>query len=232
MSKISKHLHNLTLLLSASVLIFTATMLRSSIGKLSAYFTKQTVSTRKPLNVFYDSLASIEKKYEWKNEITTQEIETDEYFLIELFEKHRNTSRRKGYVSGLYYSDPSSKVPHTPDVCYRQAGSIIREIRTIPIELGSSQVDVTLVRLEQSKSEMVILFCFIAEGKIANSRTKVRLITSKPGNKHTYFCKVEVGCFYEIGEDPQPNIEIVESLLSKIIPKLIDEYLPTEEMLK
>lgn len=237
MLKMSKHLHNISLILSALLLVFTATMLRGTIAKLSDYFTKQTVPARKPLKTFVDSVESIEKNFQWKDQAVTQEIETDDCFLIKFESQDQSVAKHGGYIHAAYYSQPGSKVPHTPDVCYRQAGSIIKEIQKIPINLSPvannpETIDVTLVRLEQKEAEMVILFCFIAEGQIANSRTKVRLITSKPGNSRTYFCKVEASCSYPKGSAPKPYIETAGTLMERLVPKLLDEYLPTEEMLK
>ena len=135
MHKISKHLHNFSLILSALVLVFTATMLRGTVGKISDYFSKEIVSTRKPLNDFLSSVESIEKDFKWDNLISTQEIETDEYFMITFRPKEQSATQPVGCIHAAYYSDPGSKVPHTPDVCYRQAGATIKEIRTIQVDL-------------------------------------------------------------------------------------------------
>lgn len=232
----AKSLLSARFLLAAFVLIIAAVGLRGGIQALSAYYTKQPIDIRCPLREFDISrLPSFKDGWVGTN-IPPEEIETDEYAIIKLKRQGVAESPKEAALFITYYSDPRSKVPHTPDVCYRQGGAVVKKMETITIDIPEltqcPQAKVQLLLFEMPRSNQVVIFCFYVDGVFKHSREQVRWTMGKPGNRHTYFSKIETVSNYPLNEKPDKAIDVCRKLFCEAVAILVSEYFPTKEQLK
>jgi hypothetical protein len=94
------------------------------------------------------------------------------------------------------------------------------------------QISVRLVVFQMKKFEQLVMFCFCAEGKICHSREEVRWLIAKPGNKYTYFSKIEAVANYPTDGNSDYPIEVCKTLMKESLQVLIKDYLPLKEQLK
>ncbi|MHC4634118.1 MAG: exosortase-associated EpsI family protein [Planctomycetota bacterium] len=222
-------------LLSAFILILTAVGLRPGMRALAEYYQKEPIVIRRPLQEFdVSGLPTFRKDWQFKFEPATDDIETEDYAIIK-FKQERTGKEVALFVT--YYSDPQSKVPHTPDVCYRQGGAVVKKMTTVTIDTPESapehpQIKARLILLQMPNCEQVVIYSFCAEGQLVHTRGQVRWLIGKPGNRHTYFSKIEVATNHPTGTDPTPSIEICKKLFRESMSILLTEYFPDKEQLK
>lgn len=228
-------------LLTAFILILAATGLRPGMKALSQRYTKKAIAIRRPLKEFDTSLLpSFRDGWDFVREklpASEEALGTDEHILLAL-----NKKGQKDVSAGLfitYYSDPKDKVPHTPEMCYAQIGVVIKERSIITIEtpeLGREhpQTRACLLRLDmpKSNSDQVYIYCFYAEGEFRVSRNRTRLVLNKPGNRHTYFSKIEVYSLCPTDGDSTEAIEICQTLFREVLSVLLKEHFPSRDQLK
>lgn len=226
-------------LLSAVILVLAAIGLRPGIQKLSEKYNKEPIPIRRPLKEF-DIFCLPSFQHGWaKSDIPPESIGTDEYAIIKLTRKNPDKLPQNLVLFITYYSNPSDKVPHTPDVCYRQEGAIVKKMTTITLDTPELaprypqiQANLLIFQMQKPKCNQVVIYCFCAEGKIRHSRNQVRLIIGKPGNRYTYFSKIEVIANYPIGTNKSEVIETCKTLFREALQKLLAEYFPNKEDLK
>ena len=221
---------------SAAILVLAATALRPGLGALSRRYTKQPIKINKSLTEF-DILRLPSFKRGWSiSHVPPDDIETDEYAIIRLTREGSQTEPREVVLFATYYSDPKSKVPHTADVCYRQGGAVVEEIRNIAIDIPDlaedSQVTARLLLLRQQNYNQVVIYCFCADGEFKHSREQVRWMIGKPGNRYVYFSKIEAIASYPTGVEPGPAIELCRLLFREAAAILVSEHFPRREQLK
>ena len=130
-----------------------------------------------------------------------------------------------------YYSDPEDKVPHTPEVCYRQVGTVIRDSRTVTVDTPAllpehGNITARSLRAEQKSTNGVIVYCFCANGEFYFDRNQVRWAISWPGDRYVYFSKIEAAAPYDAGEDPGPALQRAKTLLGEALSVLLSEHYP------
>jgi len=222
-------------LLAAIILVFTATGLRPGMRALAKYYEKESIEPRRPLAEFDVSrLPSFRKGWEFPFEAMPEGAGTNKF----VYQHLKRRSVGKGAVSMhllvTYYSDPGDKVPHTPDVCYRQMGAVVKKMTTILVDTPQlspehPQTEANLlVLLMPDGSEQIVLFCFYVEGSFTCRRDVARLIIGRPGNRYTYFSKIETAS----NSVSAGGIELCKSLLSESLELLVAEYFPRKEGLK
>ena len=223
--------------LSAAILAVVALGLRPTMAALARYYAKESIGTKRPLQKF-DTANLPDFQKDWKLRVgqTEDEVETEEYMIVNLVRKYPSQGPESAYLSVMYYNDPRDKVPHTPDVCYRQAGAIVKEKTTIQLDIPgiSSQntpIEATLVDLNTGPQDRIVVFFFVVEGKFRRTRQQVRWVLGMPGNKYSYFAKIEASTTYPKDGDPARAIEIVKKLLADAMPVLMDQYLPDTRQL-
>ncbi len=223
--------------LSAVILAGAALGLRPGMAVLGKYYAKESIGTKRPLRKFdAANLGGFQKEWNLRVEETEDEIETEEYVIVILDRKYPSEGLKSAYLSVMYYNDPRDKVPHTPDVCYRQAGAIVKEKTTIQLDIPgiSSQqtpIEATLVVLNTGLRNRIVIFFFVVEGKFRRTREQVRWVLGMPGNKYCYFAKIEASATYLKGGDPTRAIGITKKLLAESMPVLLDQYLPDTRQL-
>jgi len=207
---------------------------------LSKYYAKEPISIRKPLKDF-DILRLPSFQSGWSvshHSAQPEEIGTEEYVHIVL--KPTSKSGNLPQQADLfitYYSNSRDKVPHTPEVCARQAGAIVREMSTIAINMDGllpeyDRLKVRLLMIELPGYKRVDIYVFCVEGKFKYDREQVRWALGKPGNKHVYFSKIEAAAICKSDSNSTEATEISKKLLSEALPILVSEYFPTKEQIR
>jgi hypothetical protein len=203
---------------------------------LDKYYLKKSIEIRRPLLEFDISrLPSFQEG--WSSSVSQayespEDVGTDECVIIKFEKGFKETA-----LFVTYYSNPKDKVPHTPDVCYRQAGAIVRYMRNITLDTPElapeyPQIKARLVALRMPSYDQIVLFCFCVEGELRYSREQVRWVIGKPGNHHTYFSKIETTSFHTIGSNEEESIELCKTLLREALPVLLTEHFPDKKQLK
>ncbi|MCD6392672.1 MAG: hypothetical protein J7M40_04110 [Planctomycetes bacterium] len=231
-SDVRRGLLSVRFVLSAVILAAAALGLRPGMAMLSKYYAKETIGMKRSLRKFdTTNLAGFQKEWKLRTEETADEIGTEEYVIVMLARKYPSEGLKTAYLTAMYYSDPRDKVAHTPDVCYRQAGAIVKAKTAIQLDLPgiSSQqtpVQATLVDLKVGTGNRIVIFFFVVEGKFRRTREQVRWVLGMPGNKYCYFAKIEASATYPKDGDPSKATEIARQLLAESTPVLLDQYLP------
>ncbi|MFC1676767.1 hypothetical protein ACFL3G_06860 [Planctomycetota bacterium] len=230
-------------LLAVVIIVIAAAALRPGMIFLSAYYAKEAIDIQRPLSEFdMTRLPSFQGDWEYVFTTSKDDIETDEYARIHLGRKGAVEDER-AWLFVTYYSDPNSKIPHTPEVCYRQKGSIIKKLSTILIDTPllapkQPQVKAKLLIMEDSGLVIVLIYCFSVEAQIEDSREQARWIVGKPGNRYTYFSKVETSVYYSKGDASSSDdkltksVEMCKKLFQEVFPILVKEYFPTSEQVR
>jgi hypothetical protein len=223
---------------SALVLVLAALFADPVIAGLRKYYTKLTIEIKVPLAEFDDSrMPSYERIPVMRNLFwVDQDIETDEKATIAL-------RRVEPLPSGIYpeaalhlayYSDPMHQVAHTPEVCFRQDGGIINQVKSVDVEipeLGTlSPVRARLVDIQRAADARIIdLYLFISNGRFYHDRDRLRLALGMPGDRYTYFCKVEVAVVRDNRITDEEARQVAQEVLREAIPILLQRHLPTRE---
>lgn len=147
-----------------------------------------------------------------------------------------------------YYSDPHDTVPHTPEVCYRQAGAVVNSVEAIPVEIpalgpehatiSAALLNITPVLREGQRQRVAeewrqaLMYTFVCNGRFYSGREQVRLAIGLPGDRYSYFSKVEVSSPCAPGTDFDEAVERCRRMLREVLPRLIADHYPTKEDLR
>ena len=147
-----------------------------------------------------------------------------------------------------YYSNPRDTVPHTPEVCYRQAGAVVNSVEAIPVAIpglgpehasvNATLLDVTPVMLNASAQQeldqwrQALIYTFVCNGEFYPGREQVRLAIGLPGDRYSYFSKVEVSSACAPGEDFEEAVERCRRMLREALPLLVADHYPTKKDLR
>ena len=243
MSKEKSNISNLVFLLSAPFLISVFLMIIAGIGigpamsALSDYYEKKSIDPRRPLQEFdVLKLPSFQNGWEFSEREIVKEAGTDKFILTYLTRKDLYKKPNAAYLFVTYYNDPKDKVPHSPDVCYRQGGAVIKKMTTIKIDTPRlapdyPQTEVNLIIFQTEKIDQILLYGFCVEGELRRKRDSVRWILGKPGNRYSYFSKIEAVSSYT-EENSEEAIELCKTLFRESLQALMEEYFPRKEDLK
>ena len=215
--------------LSAVLLAAAALGLRPAMAALGRHYTKEPARVRRPLREFDIScLSSFQEGWAAKLVETEAEIETEEYALVTLKNKYPTGGADSGYLLVTYYDNPRDKVPHSPDVCYRQAGGTVKQKTAVSLDIPGIQgpVKATLLVMDMKLCDRVVVYLFVVEGEFRRTRGQVRWVLGVPDNKYAYFAKIEASFACPSGADPTVAIRTAERLLGESVPILMKEYLP------
>jgi hypothetical protein len=131
-----------------------------------------------------------------------------------------------------YYSDPDETIPHTPEVCYDQAGASIRGVARVPITVaGRDDGPHEAKRIIADRTgtpTRVVLYVLYHNGKVLNDRQQVRRAMAIPGDTRTYFAKIEavVPVGSTMSEDEAEAT--ARRILEEAIPVVAAEHLPPD----
>lgn len=234
-----KSLVSVRFLSAVIILASSAAWLRPAMQKLSIYYEKTSIAIRRPLKDFDISrLPSFKTGWEYKwLTAPVEDVGTDEYVHIAFIKGRHSLSLSRAELFVTYYSDPQDKVPHTPEVCARQAGAIVRKLSTIMLDIPqlapeNQRIKARLLFLEYQKFNTVVIYVFCVEGQFKYSREQVRWMMAMPGNKHVYFSKIDAAIRYPTDGDPDEVVPLCKQLICEAIPLFVAEYFPSKEQLK
>lgn len=225
--------------LAAGLLVTAAVGLRPGLNALSDYYGKKPIDLRRSLNQFDPSRLPLFQQG-WKfsfHPVSEKDIGTAEYVHIRFNNRDSTREPQQAELFLTYYNNPQDKVPHTPDVCSRQAGAIVEHMSVISIKvpgLGPDhpQIQVRYLIIRKKTHKFVDLYLFCVEGKFRYSRNQVRWVLGIPGNQYSYFSKIEAGAVFPLNGDPALALETSKEILREALPILVSEFLPTKEQLK
>jgi len=224
---------------SLVILAAAAAGLKPAMHALAKEYRKETIPIRKPLADFDMSrLPGFARDWTFKHQKTVDDIETDEYAIIRLKCMDGGPGPSRAIFFVTYYSKQGDKVPHTPDVCYRQAGAVIKKMTTVMIDTPSlgpeyKQIPVNLLLFEMPNgTNQAVIFFFCVEGQFRQTREQVRWLLNKPGNRFMYFSKIEASTNYPLNSNPTPAIELCKKILSEATVILATEYYPSRAQIK
>jgi len=224
-------------LASVLLVIIAGIGIRPITSALSDYYEKKSIDPRRPLQEFDASkLPSFQNGWRFSEKEVVREVGTDKFVSTYLTRNNLYKKPNSAYLFVTYYNDPKDKVPHSPDVCYRQGGAVLKKMTTIKIDTpwlapDYPQTEVNLIVFQTQNIDQLILYCFCVEGKLRRKRDSVRWILGKPGNRYSYFSKIEVVSIYT-EENSEEAIELCKTLFRESLQTLIEEYFPRKEDLK
>ena len=162
----------LPFLICAIILAGTALWLRQGMVKISVMMQKEPIALRKPLNQFDRSRLKSFRRPTFPSDtkldfeaIGTKDALCEQYISVD---PELGTDPVELFVT--YYSDPKDKVPHTPEVCYRQVDTSVESMTSITIDTPGlapkhPAIDVRRLVLSQQGSKAVILYLFYTNGR-------------------------------------------------------------------
>jgi hypothetical protein len=227
--------------IGAAILLLAALGLEPALAALQAHFRKTPILPRAPLAEFdVAALPSFKPAPEESPFFDLQadgEVGTDDLLFLRLQEREAFGMEGQIYLFVTYYTNPDDRVPHTPEVCYRQIGGVVRTIKTALIDMPPSeelpaQVAVRNVVMEMASARAVISYVFHVNGRFRTARNDVRLAMGWPGDKRVYFSKIEAVTRCELDEDPSAALARCERLLRDAIPELVHSHFPARAELR
>ena len=225
-------------LLSAIILILCAVVVTPTISYLLKNYGKHPALIRKPLKDFdISKLPSFKDGWELeRRNAPVKDLQTEEYIRLVF----KTSQARIPFVVQLfvtYYNDPADKVGHTPDVCSRQAGFTVTEASTITIDMPQLAPDYEKIKAQffvlfKEPDYVADIFVFFVENKFRHTRRQVRWALGMPGNRYTYFSKIEAAVVYKKPEDKDKAVQKAILLLQEALPELLANHFPTIQQIK
>ena len=226
----------LRIALCATILIGAATGLRPAMAALGYRYRKEPAPLRRPLTEFaverLPSFRPLDATDRFVVAPATEEaVGTSQRLLRYVQENGALSGRGQATLFVTYYNSPRDKIPHTPDVCYRQGGVQIPSISKVAIDTPAlapdiPRVEAYLLDLANAPGNGVLIYLFVANGRPTPSRFHARWLISRPGDRYVYFSKVEAIARVESGEDREMVVSRCRRLLSEAIPVLFADHYP------
>ena len=224
------------------VLIVAAVGLRPTLDALRIKYTKKTIELRRPLDQFDPSLLPSFKRAADDSMMkllpaSVEAVGTEEYEVFNVQERGQTGGKGQAALVLTYYSKPGDKVPHTPEVCYRQTGGVVRNLGYLMVPTPGLGPDVPEIKartlyLEQANSRAAIAYCFCANGDMLSDRLGVRLRIAWPGDKYVYFSKIEAVSRYGPDSEAAAAMERSKRLLAEALPILLERHFPPTDVVK
>ena len=232
----SRQLFSVSFVIAAAVLAGAAVTLAPALQALIEYYSKLPIDLRRPLDDFNDIGLPSFKPANGPIEMVFAygDAETDQV-LMRAYESTKPSPATRQFKNAMllvtYYSDPRAQIPHTPEVCYRQKGDVVTHIRSEPIEvpeLGPDTQTINTLGIDVSTDAgpITILYVFSCNGKFYNNRARARFAIGWPGDKYTYFSKVEAIARYSSEDDYDDAVQTCRQLLRETLPLLIKDHYP------
>lgn len=226
-------------LICALILIGAAIGLRPGMASLAERYRKKSIDPRRPFDHFDVSrLPSFqESPGPLPVNISADMVDTEDYLLIGLKDEGRTGPEMQAFLFVTYYSDPKDKVPHTPEVCYRQGGSVVENMTTITLDTPElapehPRIQARSLQLRHITGRSAIVYTFCVNGEFRYDREQVRWAIAKPGDPYIYFSKIEAVAQYRQGTDPAIATEWAKKLLREALPILVSEHYPDTAVVK
>lgn len=218
------------------VMVLSGFGVRRGMAKLEAMNRKETILMSRSFDAFdTGSLGSFSFLPNALPPIVgAGEIGTEDFRCLAF--QYKKAATPPSFLVMTYYSNPQEKVPHAPEVCYSQAGTIVKSMETIQLDvpglgLEHDQIDARLIQFEQGSWKLYVLYVFVANGEYRYDREQVRLVLGRPGKRYLYMSKVETVIAYQ-GEDEEVDtgelIEVTKQMMREVLPVLKADHFPAD----
>lgn len=230
-----------------AVLLVAAIGLHPALAALTKYYSKEVIAIRKSLDdLDLSRLASYQVMPGYVDLVGTlaADLGTEDWIQFCLAKRGSENADRRDRDRDLvlfvtYYSDPRDGVPHTPEVCYRQGGKVVRSIRTISLDTPGLAPDNPKIRarvldmVDENNVRIALVYLFCCNGRFYFDRERLRLAIGMPsGDKYTYFSKVEVITMVTLDETFEDAVGRCKQLLTDALPILVTDHYPATRDLK
>lgn len=220
-------------LIAAGVFVVAGFGLEPVLQRLEARYRKEPIAIRRPLAQLdaarLPSFIPTHRPPKFSGVL--RDVGTDEILLKNFEFRQGQGPGRDVILFVTYYADPNDKVPHTPEVCYRQSDTIIEQFTTTTLEVPAlasqhPQIQAHMLIMRQPKSTAAIVYLFAVSGEFKYDREQVRWVLGRPGLKRGYFSKIEAISPFAVGEDPSQAIERSRRMLQEALPVLVEDHYP------
>ncbi len=225
---------------SVVILASAGAALRPAMRALAREYRKGPIAIRRPLRAFDASrLASFREG--WKPswfEQSEEDLRTREYACIRLTRTGPSAEARyHACLSVMYYSEAGGKVPHSPEVCCRQAGATVTPAGEVLLDVPGALPDLRQVRcgvllLDWPTNRQLVLYTFCVEGRFVASRGRARWLVARPGNRRTFHSLIMADAEFARGGSSEDAMQTCKTLLREALPILVSEYFPDREQLR
>lgn len=225
---------------STIFLLVTIAGIQPAIATLGIRYEKLAIKIRKPLAQLDDlKFVSFERSpvlIADMQRMVNAEVGTTEFVYkgyVEIGSTPKSEGQRPDVETLItYYSDPRDQIPHTPEVCYRQGGAIVNSNISTNIEVpdqagGTRRIGCRLLDMQQPGCRVALLYVFCCEGEFYDSRETTRLAIAMPGNRYTYFMKVETMVFMGAYDEFDSSVARSKRLMCEVVAALVRDHLPT-----
>lgn len=206
--------------------------LRPAMARLAARLEKLPIAPRQSVKDFdvtrMPSFRRLTKGIAMPN---LEESGTAEVACVPLEDLTPGAEKRLAGILVTYYADPHTKVPHTPDVCYRQIGAVVHGVRAVRLDLpggvgADKGISAQAMRIDRADCNLLLVYVFCANGRFCTDRQEVRMLLNWPGERYTYFSKIEAFTQCNSDADEPRAMETCQRLLREALPLLMSEYFP------
>ena len=220
------------------LLLASAIGLQSAVGGLERRYTKLPIDPVQPIaDAAPGVLPSWRLAESYRGvDFIAGDVETDEIWsgCFRATDPRYDTGEQHSSTFVTYYSDPRAQVTHTPEVCYPQAGLVVDLDDTVPLDVTipgpdgpiEKTISVRRLRVDQEPLNTVVMYLFWSNGRAYHERERLRFALAIPGDRYTYYSKIEV--FTAITDDDtlQTATDRNLGLMRELLPHLIETYYP------
>lgn len=231
----------------AAILIIAVLALPAAMQAIAASQTKLPAPIRVPLSEFnahrVPSFTPIDSR---EFGIQDQDIGTDESLTIPFARVESDGELHdRDVLLHIAYYDGSTKsglrVSHTPEVCYRQGGATINNVRTVRVpvpglsavkeyeqygdEVTARLVDISL----PGEGRLIDIYLFVSNGEFYHDRERLRFAMSWASEPRVYFAKFEVSALYDESMSRDEATAYVKEMIAASLPVFLEDHLPSPE---
>ena len=232
-------LFSLRFIVVAVLLMVAARYMRPALGVFERHFSKEPIALNKSLDDFDASRLETFRPVPGKSTLglSPGDLETED-FIAPVFEPLTGGAEAKKRNQAMlfvsYYSDPRERISHTSEVCYRQSGAVVERIVIIPVVIPAlgQTIEARLLDINQHGDRKALLYVLVCNGKVYHDRETVRFVIGWPGDKYTYFSKVEATKRIHSDQTWEETVELLKNLMRESLPILMEDHYPTREQVK
>ncbi len=232
------------------ILICAAVGLQASASALGAYFRKEALPTKKPLN-FFDA-ARLDSRFALAPDQPqplphdlVENLGTENYIQLALIDRGLNptdpTYMAQVFIS--YYTGKPDMVPHNPKECMRAGGWLLKGESLISAEVDAGvskrvSIPVSVLQFEPPQSSKMmfslapanaqhtVMYFFHTNGGYVTTRNEVRWKVANLADRYAYYSKIEISFSDKNGRpaNREQAVAAVTPLLQAIMPVLWQDH--------
>ncbi len=143
------------------------------------------------------------------------------------------------YLNVYYYTEDGSgktlRIPHTPEVCYRQSGHQVAAMGTVDIPTpgfgpARPSIGARYVRMshptEVLNKDICVVYLFCVNGEFYDDREKARIHLALPWMRAVYFSKIECTVLVPDPGRLDASLDAARRLLGDALPELVQRHFP------